>query len=116
MTTQMDKDSIDFVLDKGTYDALCSDTKKATKELVKKYLQGIEHVLNTNGSFLLVSLLQDFVLEELLNFYIPSSEGAIASKALKGEPNYCVQVQMIKGSYREKTNFIPFFVQISKSE
>ena len=88
MTAQMAKGSIDFVLDKGTYDALCSDTKKATKELVKKYLLGVEHVLSANGSFLLVSLLQDFVFEELLNFYIPASEGAIASKALKGEPNY----------------------------
>jgi hypothetical protein len=84
----MEKDSIDFVLDKGTYDALCSDTKKQTKELVKKYLQGIEHVLNANGSFLLISLLQDFVLEELLDFYAPSEQGVIASRAMKGEPSY----------------------------
>ena len=71
LEAQVDKDSFDFVLDKGTFDALCSDTKKQTKELVKSYLNGIEHALTSTGSFLCVSLLQDFVLADLLAYYMP---------------------------------------------
>lgn len=55
--------SFDYVLDKGSYDAICCDKKEETKVVCDKYLDEVTRVLaKPNGAFLCVSLLQEFVL------------------------------------------------------
>jgi len=46
-----------YVLDKGSFDALCCDTSQETKEKIDKYLKEIFRVLNNEGQYLVVSLL-----------------------------------------------------------
>jgi len=59
--------SHDIVLDKGSFDVICCTSDVETKEKTSKYCQEIKRVLNLKGAFLLVSLLQDFVLADLLD-------------------------------------------------
>ena len=58
--------SCDVVLDKGSFDALCVDIEIETQKKVSMYCEGIKRILKQEGSYLLVSLLQDFVLDSLL--------------------------------------------------
>jgi len=60
--TDFKNESFDFVLDKGTYDAICCDKKKETKKMCSQYLKEIMRVLPKEGAYLCVSLLQEFVL------------------------------------------------------
>jgi ubiquinone/menaquinone biosynthesis C-methylase UbiE len=60
--TDFANESFDFVLDKGTYDAICCDKKKETKTMCNKYLDETMRVLPKEGAYLCVSLLQEFVL------------------------------------------------------
>ena len=60
--TDFANESFDFVLDKGTYDAICCDKKKETKTMCNKYLDETMRVLPKDGAYLCVSLLQEFVL------------------------------------------------------
>ena len=55
------------MLDKGSFDAICCTKDVETQEKTKRYCNEVKRVLNKKGAFLLVSLLQDFVLEDLLN-------------------------------------------------
>lgn len=62
--------SFDYAIDKGTLDALCSDKAPETATRVVQYLNQVVRVLNTKGgTFICVSLLQDFVLDALVNFF-----------------------------------------------
>jgi ubiquinone/menaquinone biosynthesis C-methylase UbiE len=63
--------SFDFVLDKGSFDALCIDQTKKTKDKCKKYLAEVMRVLDKDGHFVCVSLLQNFVFDALLEFFNP---------------------------------------------
>lgn len=71
--------SFECILDKGSFDALCVDEEPETKANVTKYCDGIKRVLRNTiqpeGGFLNVSLLQDFVLDQLLsNFTGPDDK------------------------------------------
>jgi ubiquinone/menaquinone biosynthesis C-methylase UbiE len=60
--TDFEAGSFDYVIDKGTLDALCSDSSAETKTKVIQYFNEIQRVLNPKGgSYILISLLQDFV-------------------------------------------------------
>lgn len=59
-----------YVIDKGTLDALCSDKTPDTAAKVIKYFNEILRVLiPKGGTYICVSLLQDFVLDALLAFF-----------------------------------------------
>ena len=59
-------ESFDYAIDKGSLDALCVDNKPETLEKVIQYLNEVQRVISTKGgTFICVSLLQDFVLEAL---------------------------------------------------
>ncbi len=49
--------SIDFVIDKGSLDALCSDRNPETLEKVKIYFNEVQRVLAEDGTYFGVSLL-----------------------------------------------------------
>jgi len=62
--TSIDSDSMDYIVDKGTFDALCSENSLDTQEKCKAYMNEIVRVMNPKGGlFLCVSLLEDFVLQ-----------------------------------------------------
>ena len=62
--------SFDYAIDKGTLDALCSDRSPETASRVVDYLNEIVRVLNTKGgTYICVSLLQDFVLDALVTIF-----------------------------------------------
>lgn len=66
----IENNSFDYVVDKGTLDALCIDAAEETKTKVIQYLSEIQRVLaNKEGVYVCVSLLQDFVLESLINYF-----------------------------------------------
>ncbi|XP_053549203.1 eEF1A lysine and N-terminal methyltransferase [Bombina bombina] len=57
------------VLDKGTLDAILTDTEETTMEKAGKLLSEIARVLNCGGRYLCVSLAQAHVLEKLLTHF-----------------------------------------------
>lgn len=73
---KMDLDSFsqDIVLDKGSFDAICCTSDDETKQKTKSYCTEVKRVLNLKGAFLLVSLLQDFVLADLLDNFSNESD------------------------------------------
>lgn len=62
--------SFDYVIDKGFLDALCTDRSSDTAHKVVTYFNEIIKVLNVKGgTYVCVSLLQDFVLDALITFF-----------------------------------------------
>lgn len=62
--------SFDYAIDKGTLDALCSDRSPDTASRVVEYLNEVVRVLGAKGgTYICVSLLQDFVLDALVCFF-----------------------------------------------
>ena len=62
--------SYDYAIDKGTLDAICADKSPETALKVIKYFNEIVRVLNPKGgTYICVSLLQDFILDALLSFF-----------------------------------------------
>ena len=60
----------EYAIDKGTLDALCADRTPETASRVVKYLNEVVRVLGTKGgTYICVSLLQDFVLDALVSFF-----------------------------------------------
>ena len=50
--------SFDYIVDKGSFDALCCDASPETQQKVQKYLSEISRVLNKEGGkYMCVSLL-----------------------------------------------------------
>ncbi|XP_058793465.1 eEF1A lysine and N-terminal methyltransferase homolog isoform X2 [Phymastichus coffea] len=54
------------VLDKGTLDALMSDTNESTIASTTKYLNEIKRVLKNNGRYICISLLQEHILKTII--------------------------------------------------
>ncbi|XP_014231314.1 methyltransferase-like protein 13 [Trichogramma pretiosum] len=70
---QMDATKLEYnnekfsvVIDKGTFDALMTDSKEETVALVTKYLEEIKRVLKNNGRYICISLLQEHILKTLI--------------------------------------------------
>ncbi|XP_053695220.1 eEF1A lysine and N-terminal methyltransferase homolog [Sabethes cyaneus] len=61
------------VLDKGTLDALFTDESEATISTIRKYFSELSRVLRVGGRYVCISLLQEHILRELLN-YFPQNE------------------------------------------
>ncbi len=62
--------SFDYAIDKGTLDALCADKSPETAAKVVQYFNQILRVINKKGgTYVCVSLLQDFVLDALVSFF-----------------------------------------------
>lgn len=62
--------TFDYAIDKGTLDAVCTDTSPETLEKVQKYFNEVLRVINAKGgTYICVSLLQDFILDALINFF-----------------------------------------------
>ncbi|NP_001084718.1 eEF1A lysine and N-terminal methyltransferase [Xenopus laevis] len=67
--TTFDDSCFQAVLDKGTLDAIMTDTDKGTLETADKLMSEIGRVLTCGGRFLCVSLAQAHVLEKLVRHF-----------------------------------------------
>lgn len=62
--------SFDYAIDKGTLDAICADNTPETATKVVQYFNEVLRVINPKGgTFVCVSLLQDFILDALISFF-----------------------------------------------
>lgn len=66
---EFDNESYSVVLDKGTLDAMMSEESESVNEMVRKYFSEVTRVLKTMGRYVCVSLLQEHIINELLNFF-----------------------------------------------
>lgn len=57
------------ILDKGTLDALMPDTKEGTVSNVNKYFKEITRILRNGGRYICISLLQEYILRQLLSYF-----------------------------------------------
>lgn len=64
--------TFNVVLDKGTLDALMPDNKEGTVSTINKYFKEITRVLRNGGRYICISLLQEYILKQLLS-YFPSN-------------------------------------------
>lgn len=62
-------ESFNVVIDKGTLDALFTDTKDSTVHDIRCYFQEVLRVLSVSGRFICVSLAQQHIAEELIAFF-----------------------------------------------
>ncbi|XP_037038786.1 eEF1A lysine and N-terminal methyltransferase homolog [Bradysia coprophila] len=63
------KDKFSVVLDKGTLDALMTEDTNEVKETAEKYLSEISRVLRIGGRYVCISLLQEHIIRELVDFF-----------------------------------------------
>ena len=64
-----DDDEFNVILDKGTLDALFTSNEKSVVTDVRKYLSQCARVLSPLGRFICVSLAQNHIIDELLDFF-----------------------------------------------
>ena len=67
--TSFPEQSFSVVLDKGTLDALSNNDSEEIKELVTQYFSEVKRVLKQGGRFVCISLLQEHILSQLLEFF-----------------------------------------------
>jgi ubiquinone/menaquinone biosynthesis C-methylase UbiE len=106
--------SISVVVDKGSFDALCSDDSAETKAKCQKYLNEVFRVLSDKGgAFVCVSLLQDFVFKALTDFTNAGEDNNHAEKNL-----FDFRIQRIEKPIRKDPHakeFVPYFCTVKKS-
>ena len=59
------------VLDKGTLDAIFTDTNDVTLQKVERMLNEVSRVLRVGGRYVCVSLAQQHILQKVLEFFPP---------------------------------------------
>lgn len=92
-------DTYDAVVDKALLDAICTDGGVLTMIKVTKYFEEVKRVLKRKGGqFLIVSLLQDFVLDAILAHF--SGE-----KQIDVDP-------IIQTDWQKKSKLVPFLVTV----
>jgi len=103
---EFESETFDFIVDKGTFDAICTDATPVTLEKSRQYLNEEWRVLQgKGGTYLCVSLLQEHVLDALIAFW---------SKGQSGE--HIIEFRIYKVNRLSKEgDFVVFFLQIKKS-
>ncbi len=107
--------SFDYALDKGTLDALCSDSSEETSARVVQYFNEVVRVLNTKGgTYVCVSLLQDFVLDALICFF----NKGFGNKHAK-DNIFDFKIQKIEKVSQKKdpdgNTLLPFFITVKRT-
>lgn len=108
--------SFDYAIDKGTLDALCSDSTPETASKVVQYFNEVTRVLNPKGgTYVCISLLQDFVLDALVSFF---SKGVGNKKYTENIIDFRIWKldKHQKKAELEQSNFLPFFITIKKTQ
>lgn len=102
-------------MDKGSFDAICSEDTPEALAKSYKYLNEVFRVLDSKGgAFVCISLLQPFVFKALLDFVNKGNENK-----LFGDNIFDFRVQRIDKYLRKSpkvSEFVPFFIQIRKTK
>lgn len=69
LNTTFEDNQFSVVLDKGTLDAILSDTSEETISKARTYFAEIQRVLKVGGRYVCVTLLQEHILNELLHYF-----------------------------------------------
>lgn len=108
--------SFDYAIDKGTLDALCSDNTPETMAKVVKYFNEVVRVINTKGgTYICVSLLQDFILDALINFFCKGIGNEHFNDNIIDFRIQRLDKRAKKGDDREQSNFVPFYITIKRT-
>ncbi len=105
----------DYAIDKGTLDALCADRTPETASRVVKYLNEVVRVLNSKGgTYICVSLLQDFVLDALVSFF---SKGLGNDHAEQNIFEFRIQKieKVVQKTAPDGSQMLPFFVTVKRT-
>jgi ubiquinone/menaquinone biosynthesis C-methylase UbiE len=105
--TGHDEGTYQYAVDKGTLDAIAVDDKPETVKMCHDYFREMVRVLKSDGTFMVVSLLQPHVLKIFLDFFIKNDNFEIL---------YTVKINRIEHieGYAEK-QFIKYFVSVRKT-
>lgn len=108
--------SVDFIFDKGSLDALCCDREAETQLKVHKYLNEVLRVLAVKGgTFICVSLLQDFLFDGMINFFCHGTGNNYYRENILD-----FRVQRIEKPTHLHTDgsqsFLPFFVTVKRTK
>lgn len=83
MKDKYEDNSFTTTVDKGTFDAICIDATKETNEKCNKYLNELVRVCQAKGGqIIIVSLLQDFVLNNLIEFFVRGQGNQFFDKSM----------------------------------
>ena len=69
MDMMFDDSSFDSVVDKGTLDAIYSNTDDATVKMIEKMFGEIARVLKTAGRYICISLAQSHILDKIVDYF-----------------------------------------------
>lgn len=108
--------AFDYAIDKGTLDAICSDSSPETAAKVVKYLNEVTRVIEQKGGMLIiVSLLQDFILDALISFYMKGLGNEHYNSNIIDFRIQRMDRRLKKGESKEESHFLPFFVTIKRT-
>ena len=116
MNMSFEDGAFDYAIDKGTLDAICSDSSPETAAKVTKYLNEVTRVVNEKGGMvIIVSLLQDFVLDALLSFYMKGFSNEHFNSNIIDFRIQRLDRRQKKGESKDESHFLPFFVTIKRT-
>ncbi|KAI5704235.1 hypothetical protein M8J75_003242 [Diaphorina citri] len=69
LNTTYENEQFNVVLDKGTLDALMPDNKQDTVERIEKLFKEVDRILKQGGRYIVISLLQDHIVQFLVNYF-----------------------------------------------
>ena len=111
----VDTGSIGVVVDKGSFDAICSEDDEASKAKANAYLNEVFRVLSDQGgAFVCVSLLQSFVFKALVDFISFGRENK-----QKDDHIFDFRLQRIDRYLKkdpQQNEFVPFFITVRKTK
>ena len=61
--------SFDLILDKGCLDAIYPELNEENKANIDKFFKDTWKIVKAGGSYLVISLFQDYILEHLIDFF-----------------------------------------------
>jgi Methyltransferase domain len=109
-------ESFNYAIDKGTLDALCADRTPETASRVVAYFNQVVKTLNAKGgTYICVSLLQDFVLDALITFF---SKGIGNDHAEENIFEFRIQKieKIAQKTGPDGREMLPFFITIKRTK
>lgn len=67
--TSFSDQSFSVILDKGTLDALSINDSEIVADLITQYFSEVKRLLKQGGRFICISLLQEHILRQLLEYF-----------------------------------------------